>query len=867
MDDEERKRKEKEEAKRKEKSFLNGQIRAFEKVRPNYLEYEVHLTNLLQAMRSHFAPDGIVQVRTKDVESFFGKIFRKRDQVSDPVNEFTDLVGGRIITTSRDEVEAICDFIENSGIFEIDWVNSVDISQRLRPTEFGYRSVHYIVSLSNSAPAESLSRIGYKEKQKVRRKIQKLKAEIQVRTTLEHAWSDFNHRMIYKKEFSLPDRWEREAAKLAAVLEAADSMMLGIKQGIQWYEQGFGPLLPRNDLNDEITRVKELYEIRRQQIEKMDNRDKTGILKVLERLTGLLILFGEFNNAISLIREVPLDQRTKALNRNLGFAVMQRMPPGSISLDALSTFELASQNDAIAAVAYIDYLVKNDRPKAEELLHSTYLKNPKDGSVVSRYLIHQVSERRSIESLSVAKPVIENAIERCRELADIGSNLPFVFYQIGLLRLLEGKPYDALNAYSKAISMTPSYWMIEDARNLLSQIGDEFRREIPGYDWVDRLLLLGSYMRKDDIPKDQETQNTKHDRDEAMKAEIVELRKERYQTGEKIFILSGGCDERFKQDIAKYEEKLVDAFEGYRGLLISGGTTAGIAGIAGNIGSKYKNNIQTVGYVPAQIPSNESKDKRYSKTVETDEDNFSPMEPLQFWTDVIASGISPSEITLLGINGGNIAAAEFRIALALGARVAVVPESGRAAESLAVDPDWKDNPKCIVLPDEYATLQSLISGDSRHIDPAVRDIIAKNIHEDYRKDQIARILDKEPNLKKWKELSEEFKESNRLQADDIMFKLEKIGYSTRKPEGIEIEPVVFSPDEVEILAELEHGRWNAERLLKGWKLGPKKDIDRKISPYLVTWQNLPENIKEYDREAVRNIPQNLAKVGIEVYKR
>jgi ppGpp synthetase/RelA/SpoT-type nucleotidyltranferase len=50
-----------------------------------------------------------------------------------------------------------------------------------------------------------------------------LKAEVQVRTLLEHSWADFNHDMSYKGAFKIPAKWERELAGLAASLESADS--------------------------------------------------------------------------------------------------------------------------------------------------------------------------------------------------------------------------------------------------------------------------------------------------------------------------------------------------------------------------------------------------------------------------------------------------------------------------------------------------------------------------------------------------------------------------------------------------------------------------------------------------------------------
>jgi hypothetical protein len=71
---------------------------------------------------------------------------------------------------------------------------------------------------------------------------------------------------------------------------------------------------------------------------------------------------------------------------------------------------------------------------------------------------------------------------------------------------------------------------------------------------------------------------------------------------------------------------------------------------------------------------------------------------------------------------------------------------------------------------------------------------------------------------------------------------------------------------VEMLAAMEHARWNAERFLAGWTYGEERDTAGRRSPYLVPWDALPEQIKEYDREAVRNIPALLALIGQKVYR-
>ena len=76
---------------------------------------------------------------------------------------------------------------------------------------------------------------------------------------------------------------------------------------------------------------------------------------------------------------------------------------------------------------------------------------------------------------------------------------------------------------------------------------------------------------------------------------------------------------------------------------------------------------------------------------------------------------------------------------------------------------------------------------------------------------------------------------------------------------------MFSDEEVERLAVAEHDRWISERLEAGWRSGPK-DPDRKVTPYLVPFADLPPDIAEYDRIFVREIPVFLACAGMQVIR-
>jgi ppGpp synthetase/RelA/SpoT-type nucleotidyltranferase len=92
--------------------------------------------------------------------------------------------------------------------FTIDKDNSLDKRKELRSNEFGYLSVHYVVSLSPARAA-----LGeYKN-------YASLRAEIQVRTVLQHAWAAVDHRLRYKSETDAPEHLRRRLFLLSGLLK------------------------------------------------------------------------------------------------------------------------------------------------------------------------------------------------------------------------------------------------------------------------------------------------------------------------------------------------------------------------------------------------------------------------------------------------------------------------------------------------------------------------------------------------------------------------------------------------------------------------------------------------------------------------
>jgi len=148
--------------------------------------------------------------------------------------------------------------------------------------------------------------------------------------------------------------------------------------------------------------------------------------------------------------------------------------------------------------------------------------------------------------------------------------------------------------------------------------------------------------------------------------------------------------------------------------------------------------------------------------------------------------------------------------------------------------------------------------------PDMLETIARAIHESYRKARATNTNIKDVTMLDWEKLPDYLKKSNREQADDIFEKLRRIGCTVHKVSRRRVALLTFTKEEIEIMAEMEHTRWNSERLREGWKLGKRKDVTKRISPYLVTWAKLPEEVREWDREVVRRIPELLAQVGLEI---
>jgi ppGpp synthetase/RelA/SpoT-type nucleotidyltranferase len=82
--------------------------------------------------------------RVKERVSLEKKIERKDNKYNN-ISEITDVIGIRIITYLESEVDKVAEILSRE--FTLDPLNSID-KRNLKADQFGYRSLHYVVSCS-----------------------------------------------------------------------------------------------------------------------------------------------------------------------------------------------------------------------------------------------------------------------------------------------------------------------------------------------------------------------------------------------------------------------------------------------------------------------------------------------------------------------------------------------------------------------------------------------------------------------------------------------------------------------------------------------------------------------------------------------
>ncbi len=800
---------------------------------------EAYLTEHVRAM----FPLADVGARPKGAVSFATKLIKK-NKYKDPLHEMTDLVGARIIVHLQSEVDAVCRWIERT--FEIDKPNSGDKLKDLGAEKFGYRSVHYVVEIQPKKPAG------------VPNKFRALKAEIQVRTIAQHAWSDIGHDRVYKADCEIPDYWKREANRIAALLEAADDAFARLVNGVSAFEDH---VRQSPDL-ESAQRAMALWRIVQ---EKLPGEPQPAL-----RVARLALEMEEWEEAVEAADRYAGAPNTRLLCAK-GYALCKTAKHSHADewKQGVTILQEAAKLDDGNIEPYLrlgELLAPEKRIEALGYYERAFAIDPSNPTVLAGYIRCKVLEEKTTAFIPLLRLEIEQAIKRSQELVAAGADLPHALYRTAGFHLLLGRTHchESLDMLALAVHRTQTRDPLVSALRDVSELArlDSKRDDIE----CARRFLATAWLAK--FPQ------------EPWPEDVAKPPAKPLEFAGPFVIVAGGCDAYRKEAMKSYEGLLEAAFADFEGTIISGGTKEGISGAVGKLARSSGNRIRAVGYLPKSLPTDGTAhiDTRYDKHRQTDAgEKFTAREPIQNWLDLLATGVYPRDVRVLGINGGDIAGLEYRMAVALGATVGVIQDSGREAERVLVDwPAWPGEDKLppsqgqvLPLPADPATLRAFLylrASEPEALPSEAVDNAAKLVHQDFLEQQ--RYSHPNPVMQPWRFLRGDLQGSNRHQIEYMVSILHANGFGVRPYEGIPNDPA-FTEDEIKRMGEMEHGRWNVERLRSGWRHAKKKDVEKRLSPYLVSWTDLDKldkNVKKWDYLNVRLWPEVLAEVGHEVYR-
>lgn len=835
-------------------------IAKFQAIMPWYKRLDEHLTKQLQAACKELAPLAIVQSRLKSIESFAEKVWRK-DKYENPLGQITDLCGMRVITETDAEVERINEYIKR--VFLVDTVNSDDTRDRLSFMEFGYSAVHFVVHLPPKDPKAG--------------KLYGLKAEVQVKTLLQHAWSSIMHDRIYKSDFEAPTRIKRDLHRIAAVLEESDKAFGRTVNELDEYRAHYGAYLKPPEIKKEIETQQAILDCTkfadqrsvRLKIARLHKaiwrwRDVADILAPLLAAEENPLVLAEHGHALCRVHcESP---------RNPEYH------EGTLELERAKALASADKpaNQRADICSYLAWVYANAGkhgnvglyPNARDNYREAYELDSTDPYNLASYVEFELYCAHGREFLQYMRVSLQRAIDQCNAHIQAGIEIPWAFFTIGRCYLLLDDFTSSLDAYCKGIAhyLSPDCHLpaefLETEREFLKNIN--FARRLPEHDqWVDSLLLITQYLRTGE---------------HAAYAEIESRKKHDLQVKPPLIMVAGGADAAVEPRMHLYREYLSAAFANFHGTVVSGGTTSGIPGlIAEIVGAENKNktepSIKLLGYIPDHMPNDAASAPEYT-LFQIPGSAFTAEQPMQVWIDLIAKKIDPRSAVLLGINGGSVAAFEYRVALAFGAKVGLFRDSGRAVDAIKNDEYWRTQPNLMLLPhDSMVAWAFLHSFDEsrpavQESDPGFVDAAAKAIHHYYVEDnRDKRTYDAYPQFRPWDTLSEGFQKANKSQAQFMITILRLSGYVVVPVAGDGNAAIVnISEDEARKMAEMEHGRWVVERELDGWRFGPQRDDSKRIHPCLLPWNMLSDEVKRWDVNAVRHWPEILAHAKLEVHR-
>lgn len=156
--------------------------------------------------------------RIKDELSYVAKALYRGKGYDDPLNLIEDKIGTRVVFLLSTDVINASKLVEDSPIWKAVKTKEYDAVHKKNPDAFGYQSIHIVVRPVDQSQYQN--------------NINLITCEIQLRTLLQHAYSELSHDSTYKGAFKNDLEIKRRLSKSMALMEATDDYFCEVNKMI-----------------------------------------------------------------------------------------------------------------------------------------------------------------------------------------------------------------------------------------------------------------------------------------------------------------------------------------------------------------------------------------------------------------------------------------------------------------------------------------------------------------------------------------------------------------------------------------------------------------------------------------------------------
>lgn len=159
-----------------------------------------------------------VKPRLKELVSIINKAFNRGKKYACPYAGITDKVGVRFVVLLIEDIKTIEKIIKNNEHWAYSEDRDFEKERLEHPMLFDYQSKHYIVTNTTDFSYQGVC-------------IKKdVNCEIQIRTLLQHAYSELTHDTVYKPNISVEPEVHRIIARSMALIETTDDFFSTVTQ-------------------------------------------------------------------------------------------------------------------------------------------------------------------------------------------------------------------------------------------------------------------------------------------------------------------------------------------------------------------------------------------------------------------------------------------------------------------------------------------------------------------------------------------------------------------------------------------------------------------------------------------------------------